>query len=501
MRYTKQHMPLRASFVVVSLAVGAAACASIVSLDSIGPGSQAKLTDNDAGEVVGGGAVTTDAGVTIDPGSLDFKSSPCGAHLSAPINLKNTTGASLAYTVTVATGGSFALEGADANGAVTGTLEAGHNATVTVDANASTFGSTTSDVLVRIGDDTTTVKATLETHGGNLVFDPPLVNFGTTRASTASAAQTVTFRNTGNQDVTIDHFTAADDFSSPTAIQVPAGGTSTGQFQMPAGTAGAPLTENAIPVLSSGSLCGAPELPLEGTRVSGNVTLSATSLNMGSPTCGDNAPAAQQTITLSNFFTGGSASFVATLPAQTVFSVSPAGTTNIPAATDDAHPGTATLQVGVVSVPATAGVHTETLSVVVTSGGVQTPTNVTLNLMVQGATVALDSTTTSIVAFTSPIGIGTGEAHVGIKNTGLGPNLCVGYTVDDPQIFFYNGTSATLQPQTTGQKIDMAFNQQKNDNANQAIVTITPKACSGQSAPATVCGPIPTLTVTYAPPF
>lgn len=498
-----EDVAIRLDFVVAGLALsGLAACGALVTLDNVDPSTGSSIQGADGGilepsdggaKVVGGSAVTTTSGYGISPGSIDFQSSPCGTKQSTPLTLTNPTDKDVTYTVTLGQNAVFTIEGADPSGVVSGTIPAKGKKDLVIDATANTSGDVGANVQVKLGDDTNVINATLETTGGSLGFDPPIVDFGTVRANTASQQQTVTFHNSGNADVTVGGFTNADGFVAPTNLKIAAGASITGMFSMAAGPAGDKISTDAVPTITSGALCGSPpKLTLSGQRVSTDVTVSPATLALGSPDCASAPPAATQPVTLSNFSVDGPANYSIVLPGNSRFKVAnPSG--QIPQATagsPSATPGTVQLTVGVASVPTAPGPYSEQLEIDITAdGGTQTKSIVTLSMMVGGAVVTLDTTSGTAPIPYFPYG-------VGIKNTGT-QTICVQYASDEDALSLITHGD-TIAPADQNDEIDFKYDQQNNsDNSRSGNITIKEVNCNGQSSSPKLCSPMPSLKIQY----
>lgn len=464
------------------------ACANLDGLAG-GPGQLGASPGNDGGTAgLEGGAPVTAGGVTITPGSLDFSSTLCGTKQTAALTLTNANGTDVPYTLSSA-GGSFTLEGADANGTVSGTIPAHGSTRVTVDANADSPGSADGAIAATLGSAVTSVPIAMDVTGASLAITPSVLDFGQVRAENGSSPAPVFLQNNGTTPLTIVAFTGADGFSTPTNILLPAGSSSEANFALNAGQPSAmPVAAIATPVIND-AYCGTPPtLTLRGQLVNTSVTVTPGTLDVGSTPCGGAPTTPSGTLTLSNFSKTGNVPYSLQLPGGSHFTLGSGASGTIPQAPTDSTPGTQAITIGVASVPTTPGEYTEQLLVTYTpTGGTQTSSSVTLDLLVTGALISLAKTSATATQF--------GATNVGIENTGNVP-ICVAYSNDNPQSFALESKSDTLQAGQSGHNVQVIYEGQRNGSNTTAHITITPKLCSGASAIANVCNPpVPTLTI------
>lgn len=490
-------MAIRPRLLLVGFAFGGlVACASIAGLEDSDPSVDATTPAPDAdggptGHPVGDGSITTEAGVTITPTSIDFQRSVCGTQQSIQINITNAGETATTFSVTMPPSETFALEGADGNGAVTGPLAARAIASVTLKANSSKPGITSADVSVVVGTETTTLNAKLETRGAGIVFDPPAVDFGSIRENVPSSDTMVTVRNDGNDPITIQSFGNAADFATPKDVTI-APGTSTSQpFKLNGGPAGGLLTENALPI-TSGEHCGPiPTLSLKGQRVNTNVLVSAAQLEFGSPVCNVAASSVPlQNVVITNYSTIAGAKFTVKPQGGSRFTYSTL-TGNIPLAPSATNPSTGTVQIGIGSIGATPEDVTENL-VITTEGAETKDWPVKLHFKVTGAVVSLGKSEVSLKDRT--------YTDVPISNSG-NVTVCVDYSSDNSQVDIYEGNndhSDRLNPGDKSQRLTVAFfNGSSTDNDGN--VTIKPISCGQGQPAAVVCNSMPSLIVRGKP--
>ncbi len=486
----------RHAFVFGSL-VAVAACASLAHLDDSDPNVSATTPNPDGngtdgggntGTAVGDGSVTTEAGVIITPTTIDFQRTVCGTAQSIKINIQNTTANATTYQLSIPPSDAFAIDGADATGVLKGDLGAHDTAVITLRATSNKPGTVSTDVNVVVGTDSTTLSASLETRGAGLVFNPTPVDFGTVREKAPSADTTVTLQNTGNDAITIDSFGNAPDFGTPSAVTIEAGTSVTQPFHLNAGDAGDPLTEEAMPK-TTGEHCGpVPTLTLKGQRINTNVTVSPAQVDLGTPACNSSASGLKQTILISNYSTAATATFTVKPQGNSKFTYSTL-TGTIAKATTATVPGTASIDIGVVSIGNTPQDVNETVTVT-TVGDSSKDWPVKLHYRVTGAVVTLDQSSVNLDDRT--------RADIPIKNTG-NAEVCVSYRSDNSQVDVYENDEADrLTPNDNSQRLTVAFFN-NSDTHNTGKITISPFRCPGASSTPVVCNQMPSLTVNGHP--
>ncbi|MDB4937820.1 MAG: Abnormal spindle-like microcephaly-assocd, ASPM-SPD-2-Hydin, partial [Labilithrix sp.] len=279
----------------------------------------------EAGELPDGGPLpdgaTPDTSMPVDAGparavlsatSVDFGLVSCGAAPPAAkvVTITNPGGQALAWAAQLAATSDFAIGGASV-----GTIAPGAFATLTIESTAVPALSGARDtaqamLTITTNDEqhpTTSIPVKRTAAGGTLSVTPLTADFGETPKTVAAQDIPVTFKNTGNQPITVGFATPtpAAGFSltwtgAPAAVALAPGASVpllVGHF-LPGVTLGTYSSSSALTV--TGTLCGTnpTELTLTGAATSSDANVSPGSLDFGLVDCGTSA--ASKTVKITN---------------------------------------------------------------------------------------------------------------------------------------------------------------------------------------------------------
>jgi hypothetical protein len=479
---------IRSWLLVGVLALGAAACASIVGLDDSDPASN---TSNTNGADLDGG-ITTEAGVSLSTGRVVFQKVACGIAQTQTIKISSSSATPTAVQVSLPPDPVFSLEKAQ-NGALSFTLAPHATESFTIAAKNPVSGTSSADVLVKVGAEEHHILVSLETAGGNLSFDPASLDFGQIRLNATSERQKVVFRNDGTDKVKVTGFTGAADFAVVDSLpalpfDLEPGATVEKEVQMlPGATATALLSEDLVPT-ADGLCAGPPKLTLKGQRLDAPFTVNPQAVDFGDLDCGTPAPT-PKTITVSNYTAKERPIALANTSAAFTATASPG---SLAAAPDPQHPTTATVTISVPAPPQVPADYNDTLTVTVDG----TPITVPLHVRVRGALFDVSPPTLSLRRTSGASG--TGKATLTNKGN---VTACVKYTTSDTTFisedFSCNGYNCYITDDTdqvnAGTGTDWTV---KYFSGTTSTVTITANlARCGYGSTVPLCGPVPQLTV------
>lgn len=316
-----RHGRVRHAWVV--LGTGLLACGEIAQLHD--PADEAP-TD---------GIVQNSADLSVTPSELVFPDLACGTEPEAPqvLTLHNQGSSDLPYEVRLPEGTPFSFRGASS-----GIVKASDVALVSLSAKPQAAEQSSIDAVVKIGTSIFQIPVRVTGNGGELEITPVAADFGDVRYTVESAAIPIELRNIGNVDVTMSPFEGVTaDFSlafPPEAAAPPkiaAGGTIVVHATMHQGAASAvPLTAVVTPHASG--VCGAiPTITLSGRRVNDDVTITPATADFGDQPC-TTTPTITREIVVSNYSTSRTASYDASLPANSRFTIASGGKGTIPVA-------------------------------------------------------------------------------------------------------------------------------------------------------------------------
>lgn len=481
----------RHAFAILTLGGALIACASIAGLDDSDTKQVPSVATTDGGNVTGNGELTTDAGITISPASIEIKGIKCGETKSAPITITNVGTAVAPFSITVPENSAFALEGA-VGGTLNGEVPPKEMRTVNLTAKSDAPGNVSADVVVQAGDTTQQITATLETLGAGLVFTPTTVEFGEVRKNTDSPPATIVFQNTGNDPITISGFSAAAGFTLPTNIEVPGGGQVAGTFIMAAGPKDpAPITTTVTPNLDGGALCGAiPTITLKGQRTDQDVTVNPPTLDFGRVGCGA-ISATKPKLTITNG-SPNQVHYVVALSGGSKFKAETALEGDIVKAKDAEHPTVLDLTFSQLTAQASLADIDETLTVDITGAPAPIPQKtIKLHASVYGA--VLQVTTGGYYNYADLTNISDNSTGYGaIKNVG-NATVCVKYSVSGGSSNYFAVEADDRLDVNYLNDLRVGFDSNTDGNFSTNIV-ITHADCTqslggGESAPFCVAPP------------
>jgi hypothetical protein len=428
----------------------------------------------------------TNGVVGVQPGSIDFGLTACGARAAdRTVTISNTGNGAVTFNAALAAGTRYVVTPAS------GTIAAGASATLTVSPNAiPTVSLTTPDLYAdtltvttsAFGDTPHTIALHQTARGARIVASRSTIAFGDVPVSSAQSAA-LTLENQGNAPATLTLGASGDDFAvTPTAATLVSPGASLAASASFSPTAAVARTGSvSIGAGASDVLCDAlpPAVALSGTGTSGAVALSTSSLDFGQVDCAARAQA--QSVTITN--TGnGSFSFNAALSrgAQSPFSISPASATLAPGASR-------VVTVTPAAIPQTASTSTDafgdTLTISTDVVGDQ-PHAIALHQTARGAVLRLSTNT---LAFGDvPLGTSSTSAF-SIFNDGNAPARVS---------LVYGGADFTTSP---AGPYPVAAAGQSNvtgrfapSNTNAQSVPVSLQVGAGDA----ICSPPPSMTFT-----
>lgn len=494
-------MALRLRLLLGALGLaGLAACASLVQLDSSdsdsggdGGTSSGTGTSSSGGGSLDGG-ITTEAGVSIGANVVTFQRSTCGMAQTQSIAVKNDSEVSVSVDVSLTADPVFSLANATA-GAVHLTIEPHQASSFVIQAKSSTAGVNTADVVVKIGEEEHHINVSLETSGGTLKFEPPTVDFGVLRPDTASTAQTVIFRNDGNDRLRVAGFAGSTNFTiDGLPVEIEPGATIERSVVMTAGGVGAPISE-ALEAQVDGKCGDAPvTLTLKGQRLEALQTLNPLAADFGDVNCGAAAPGAKP-LTLSNF-TGAKAAYTLSLgksPSPFAFTNSNPTSELAPGAATN--PTSATISVSLANpLPQVPQDLTDTLTVTISGG---TSFSVPLHARIRGALLEVSATTLKLSRSSGSSGTG----KVILTNKG-NVNACVKYDrsnntfLSEDYSCWCCGCSVSDDTDQVNAGASTDWSVRYYSGSSATTITANVVRCSGtggQTAP--LCGAAPKITV------
>jgi len=283
---------------------------------------------------------------------------------------------------------------------------------VDVTAKSTTAGALEDTIFLFVGAEriagAVTVRSTSK--GASLLVSPTNLSFGEVRANTVAPAQPIELENTGNEPMTVfgAKVTKPLDFTFASGVVVvgPGEKKSVDVF-FTIGPAGQQVMGEAT-LETTPNVCNTvPNIALSGWRVNQQVTVNPGTLSFGDLDCKINSTATK-TFVVSNYSAAQAATANVTLPANSLYTVTPASDT-IPMAAG-ATPGTKTFTIGLKSpLPAVPEAHSETLTIALL-GPETTSKDVVVSLNVVGA----------VIDVTPPVlnNIGPGSTPFDVKNTG-----------------------------------------------------------------------------------
>lgn len=493
----------RHAFLVASLLVGLAACASIVKLDDSDPIGLAGIS-NEAGTPSGSssgadldGGITTEAGVSLSTGSIAFHNVACGIEQKQDVTITNTSAAPINVQVSLPADPVFSVVGSK-DGTLAFTVAPNAAQSFTIAAMNPIAGASSADVLVKIGEEEHHVPVSLETAGGNLTFEPPALDFGQIRLTATSEKQKVVFRNDGTNPLTIKSIGGAADFvlvdgASPLPLELAPGTAVEKEVQMVAGTIETGvLTEELVPVVDG--LCGdPPKINLKGQRKDAPYTVNPLSIDFSDLDCNKPGPAAK-TITISNYINASKSIAVAMKSATSPFKAT-ASAASVNATPDPKNPSTVTVSVSLPTPPQVPGDINDTLLVTVDGG---TPVEVPVHVRIRGALLSVSAT--SLTLRRSDQSDGTGS--VTLSNTG-NVNACVQYTwsnwtfISEDWGCGHNGCYITDNSDQINAGSSTAWTAKYYSGSSSVTITANIARCGGYGgSTAPLCGAAPKITVT-----
>lgn len=477
-----------------------AACASLVGLDDSDPASNGVASEEEAGTagvgdggVNGTGEITTEAGVSISPVVVEFQRAKCGTQQTKTITVKNDSDDPTKVDVSLPGNQIFSIMNADANGDLHLDIAPHQRATFTLQGNSTKPGTSSADVLVKLGEIQTHLSVSLDTVGGGLAFDPSEIDFGDIRQNLDSEEQQISFRNDGNDAIKVTGFTGGPNFKFPTDVQLDPGSSISQKFAMTGGPAGDPITETLTPTVS-GEVCGdLPKLTLKGHRVNDEVTVNPNTVEFGSQPCSSTAINTTQTLTVSNYSTASTVDYKVELQAGTKFKITNGAIGMVPKASSPTTPGTTAITLGILDTGDVPGDLTENVNVTLTSLGRSVPIKV--HTKVVGAVLQLGATSLSVRRNTM--------GSVSLTNKG-NVRLCVKYKSSNSRFFseekgqcnYYYCTRDDTDDQLDINERDDWRVQYFGNGGESATISMEVISCGSGQPLAAVCGGLPTLSVT-----
>lgn len=252
--------------------------------------------------------------VSLSTTTIDFGILLCGEAAPPPkvVTITNSGGAPLTWTANVAPATDFSVKGPTAGTIAPGMFEKVAIASTAVP-SLSNAGDTSQAVLTITTNDgampSVALPVTRTAGGGELTIFPVPVSFGDTQPNVAAAPVPITYKNTGNQVISIGPgnvtpFTG-EGFSffydgpqiAPVVLQPGASVPGlVGNFKPPLSSS---YTARSFVSVVAGSLCGVNpiELGLSGNRTDGSVLVQPGSLDFGPVDCGTAAAGKKLRIT------------------------------------------------------------------------------------------------------------------------------------------------------------------------------------------------------------
>jgi hypothetical protein len=361
--------------------LAALGCAALVALVAMACGEIAGLRDPDvaAGGAPEGGLVPSPDGqddVLIEPSAIDIGSVACGTASGDVKNIviKNRGGTTPKYSVKVAEGSGFELQG-PAEG------QLGKDATVTVGvvARPNLPGELTGEISVTAGTVTSQIAVKAMAQGARFEVAPSIANIGAVRRENGGSLD-VALTNTGNQAATITKVDSSlPDFSAtweghPAPLSIDAGATKTIKVTLGGGNDSAVL-QAMLTFGVDGVVCGgAPLLPVEGQRVNQDVTISPA--DFGKQFC-TTTPTLQRDVVISNY-TSSTLAYTASLKsgAASLFNVVSGAADTIPPGSSST-PTTKAVKLSMKTIPGSVGPVNEVVDIEISgiaapSGGPRT---------------------------------------------------------------------------------------------------------------------------------
>lgn len=477
-------MLCRRSVVTLAGTLGLLACARLADLDtSARPAVLTGATDAAAGpDAATPDIAPTLAGdVEISPASLnlDFGAIACGGKSNElPITILNTSNDALDWTATPPTDSPFFVDGP-----TTGMLAAHASVMIEVGVQPAISGDLLGGIAISAGKTSVQVVARATGQGGDLSFVSAVADFGKVPIN-GTATIPIQVKNGGTAPTTLTALTSTDPSFAVTwkgggALVVPAGGLANANAIFTAGPEQSTYTATLSPTGTS-TLCS-PVPSLRATAQTVNTKVGVTVADFGDQSC-NTTPGTAQTITISNYLLDQAISLGGfALQTGTYFMLGTPPTT-AQKATDNAHPGTATITVSARTIGATTGAVADVLSFIANGAPQSTPVRMNVqgaNLVITPARVDFASSTRSFSGDTESFVIqNTGNAQIRVSYDFLRTMGAAAWYKDD--------STDDLAPNAST-KITMTF---KPSNTGDHEATETPHYVSG----AQNCLPMPVAT-------
>lgn len=467
---------VRARTLLGSCVVLLGACARLADLDTSGGGRNGPGADGGADESPQN--LAGDVQITPASKELDFSAVACGDRSpTSTITLLNTTGSNIAWTATPPADSPFFVDGP-----TSGTIAAHGTAAIAVGVAPTLSGDLVGSIAISAGQSFFQVVAHARGQGADLAYLSGVADFGQVRVNNSSQIP-IQLKNSGTGPAVVTSFTSTDPTfvvswagTGPLVIAPGATADATAIFNAPSATASA--TATLQPVVSSG-LCSAPP-SLTAKAASVITDVGVTVADFGAQSC-NTTPTSTQTVTISNYLRSTPLALTDFAISGTAFTL---GTppTQAPVASDDQHPGTATITVSAAPIGQAITTYAETLSFKANGAPQSTPVRMT----VQGANLVITPSRLEFSASTSSL-FGDTESFT-VQNTG-NASIRVSYdfvrTVGAAAWYKDDSTDDIAAGQTA--KITMTF---KPSDTGDHEATETPHRVSG----AQNCTPMPVGT-------